>query len=94
MRYYDAQKEKCKTYRGYKEWDPGHHDKHGGGEVDAQDVRAQGPRDPNLKPVHAVVAWKIKFKKKPVSNNWWNHTRGSGKHGLMSRKSDNIHIEG
>ena len=49
-------KKKCKTYRGHKERDPGHHDKHGRGEVHAQDVGAQGPRDPNLKPVHAVVA--------------------------------------
>ena len=40
MRYYDAHKEKCKTYRGYKERDPRHHDKHGGGEVHAQDVWA------------------------------------------------------
>ena len=31
------------TYRGYKEGDPAHHDKHGRGEVDGEDEGAQGP---------------------------------------------------
>ena len=47
-------------YRWNEEWDPAHGDKHGGGEVHAQDEWAQGPRQPNLEPIHAIVAWNFK----------------------------------
>ena len=43
------------TYRRYKEWDPGHHHEHRGGEIHRQDEGAQEPGEQKLEPVRPVV---------------------------------------
>ena len=47
--------------RGDKEGDPAHHDEHGAGEVDGEDEGAEWPGQADLKPVHAVVAWRYEL---------------------------------
>ena len=44
------------AHRWHEEADPGHHDEHGGGEVDREDEGAEGPREEDLEAVGRVVA--------------------------------------
>ena len=48
-------------HRWDKEGDPAHHDEHGAGEVDGEDEGAEWPGQADLKPVHAVVAWRYEL---------------------------------
>lgn len=43
------------THGGHEEGDPGHHDEHGGGEVDRENEGPQRPRQQDLEAVGAVV---------------------------------------
>ena len=44
------------SYWWNKERNPGHHDKHGGGQIDGEDEGAQGPAQSDLKTINTVVA--------------------------------------
>ena len=48
------------THGRNEEGDPAHDDEHGGGKVDGENKRAEGPGELYLEPIGAVVTWILK----------------------------------